>query len=93
MSPTQLTLIADAGWEVDGPHFKGADSYLSKDSTNPEAPAPGYGWPLGSECFYYVLRGHGMRLFATGSTMEKALERAVTIATAEDPAREGGAIQ
>lgn len=80
------------GWTADGPHLKDGDGYLSKDGTNPEAPSPGYGWPLGTECWYFVLEGHGMRLFATGTTVEKASERAVTITNADDPAREGGAI-
>jgi hypothetical protein len=85
--------VAAAGWEIVGPFHKDAESYLSKDGTNPEAPEPGYGWPLGTECFYYVLRGHGLRLHATGSTIGKAERRAVQIATASDPAREGGAVR
>lgn len=82
-----------AGWEVEGPHFKDHTTYLSHDGTNPEAPEPGYGWPLGTECWYYVLNGHGLRLHATGSTELKALERALVIASADDPAREGGAVR
>lgn len=81
------------GWEIDGPFFKDAASYLSKDGTNPEAPAPGYGWPLGSECWYYELRGCGLRLCATGLTRESAARRAEAISRAADPARFAGVIR
>lgn len=68
------------GWTAHGPHFKDASMYLSKDGTNPEAPWRGYGWPLGSECWYYVLRGSGRQLYATGLTAESAALRAVQVA-------------
>lgn len=68
------------GWSVEGPTFKDAEQYLSRDGDNPEAPRPGYGWPLGTECWYYVLEGHGLRLFATGLTTESAARRAEVIA-------------
>lgn len=75
-----MSLDLPPGWTADGPRFKDADSYLSTDGDNPEAPWPGYGWPLGSECWYYVLRGHGRRLFATGLTRENAARRAQELA-------------
>lgn len=66
-----------AGVTLDGPHFKGDDKYLSKDGDNPEAPWPGYGWPLGSECwFYWVDFDGGYSLVATGLTKESAFARA-----------------
>jgi hypothetical protein len=68
------------GWTADGPRFKDASMYLSSDGTNPEAPHPGYGWPLGTECWYYVLRGPGRRLYATGLTVESAALRAGQVA-------------
>lgn len=80
-------------WTFDGPHFKGSNSYLSVDGTNPEAPHPGYGWPLGSECWYFELVGDGWRLFATGLTVQSAARRAEAIANAEDPGRFSGAIR
>jgi hypothetical protein len=86
-------ILVIEGWDVDGPHFKDGDSYLSKDGTNPEAASPGYGWPLGSECWYYVLLGQGWRLHATGTTVEKAADRARAIAGSDDPARLAGAIR
>lgn len=61
---------------VDGPHFKGEGTYLSADGDNPEAAWPGYGWPLGTECWYFRLNGRGRRLWATGTTVAKAWERA-----------------
>lgn len=83
-------------WTVDGPHFKDADQYLSHDGTNPEAPSPGYGWPLGTECWFYELEGRHdgqrIRLCATGLTRESAAKRAQAIMEADDPGRFAGAI-
>ncbi len=81
------------GWTpADGPYFKDAEHYLSKDGANPDAPVPGSGWPLGSECWYYVLRRRGMRLHVTGLTAEKAARRAEEAARSQDPARFTGAV-
>lgn len=77
-----MSMELPVGWNADGPHFKSADTYLSKDGDNPEAPRPGYGWPLGTECWYFRLEGNGLILFATGSTVERAEARAFAI-TAE----------
>lgn len=60
-----------AGWTVTGPRFKDGDHYLSKDGDNPEAPWPKYGWPLGSECWYYLMEGFDRRFYATGLTPEQ----------------------
>ena len=81
------------GWEVEGPVFKDGDSYLAKDGTNPEAPWPGYGWPLGTKCWYYRLRGHGIRTCATGSTIEKARARAIAVMQSDNPTRFVGIVQ
>jgi hypothetical protein len=89
----QSALDLPPGWTADGPHFKDADSYLSKDGANPEAPWPGYGWPLGSECWYYVLRKQGLRLHVTGLTVESAARRAEEAARSDDPARFTGAVR
>ncbi len=89
--PTLDDLRAD-GWDITGPFAKGKDQYLSKDGTNPEAPWPGYGWPLGSECWYYVLEDRRYSLIATGLTRESALARTIEIATADDPLRKCGAV-
>lgn len=67
--------------EISGPHFKPSDRYLSSDGDNPLVPWPGYGWPLGSTCWYFRLTGEGRWLYATGHTVEQALARAVDIAT------------
>lgn len=64
-----------SGFDITGPRFKNADQYISKDGDNPEAPWPGYGWPLGSECWYFHVEGHGRRAIATGLTIASALER------------------
>lgn len=80
------------GWSFDGPHFKDADHYLSKDGTNPDAPWPGYGWPLGSECWYFVLEGAGYYLYATGTTKEKAARRAEAAVRSMNPPRFLGAV-
>jgi hypothetical protein len=80
------------GWTVAVPRFKDKDHYLASDGTNPDAPWPGYGWPLGSECWYYVLRGHGLRLHATGLTQESAARRAEEIMASDDPASFVGAV-
>jgi len=82
-------VLAD-GWQVEGPKHKDADRYLSKDGDNPEAPWPGYGWPLGTECWYFVLTGHGARLFAAGSTAELAARRAEVVAEAHGVRRARG---
>lgn len=66
--------------EIDGPHFKDKDKYLSKDGDNPEAPWPGYGWPLNTTCWYFRLEDRGRLRWATGSTVEKAWARAVELA-------------
>ncbi len=71
-----MSVEALPGWEVEGPHFKSADRYLDADGDNPQAPWPGYGWPLGTECYWFRLRGHGKRLAATGLTVEDAEARA-----------------
>jgi hypothetical protein len=63
-----------AGWTAEGPYFKGPDQYLSSDGTNPEAPWPGYGWPLGTECWFFILRGNS-RVIVTGLTAESAARR------------------
>jgi len=84
---------AREGWAIEGPDFKTRDQYLDKDGTNPEAPSPGYGWPLGTECWFFFLRGHGLRCFATGTTVEKARERAVAIMESDDPARFAGIVR
>lgn len=63
---------------VVGPFYKDEEHYLSKDGDNPEAPWPGYGWPLGTACWYFILEG-GYRWAATGSTVEKAWQRAVSL--------------
>lgn len=67
------------GWEISGPIFKRKSSYLDMDGDNPEAPWPGYGWPLGTTCYYFRMRGHGWRQCATGSTVEEARERVKTL--------------
>ena len=91
----QTAEIAPArpGWTITGPKFKDADHYLSKDGTNPDAPWPGYGWPLGSECWYFILEGHGWYLHATGLTRENAAERAEAVMDSDDPPRFVGAIR
>ncbi len=66
----------EPGWTVEGPYYKDADHYLSRDGGNPAAPVPGYGWPLGTECYYFILTGHGLRLTATGATVDDAAARA-----------------
>lgn len=91
--PGTPALDLPPGWTADGPRFKGSGSYLSADGTNPEAPWPGYGWPLGSECWYYVLRGRGLVLYVTGLTAESAARRAEEAAMADDPARFTGAVR
>lgn len=63
------------GWTVTGPEFKPSNKYMARDGDNPEAAWPGYGWPLGSECWFYRLEGHGWRLIATGLTRESAAAR------------------
>lgn len=68
---------------IRGPMFKDGSTYLSSDGHNPEAPRPGYGWPLGSECWYFYLEGSGARRWATGLTVESAWNRAVAIANGE----------
>jgi hypothetical protein len=78
----EAALDLPPGWTAEGPRFKDASMYLSSDGTNPEAPWPGYGWPLGTECWYYVLRGPGRRLYATGLTIESAARRAACLAQA-----------
>lgn len=85
MTDTELQPAAPdlpPGWTAAGPYFKDADHYLSCDGDNPEAPAPGYGWPLGSECWYYVLtkEGRGLRLRPAGLTRESASRRAEQLA-------------
>ncbi len=86
----EATALKRDGWTIDGPHFKDAQHYLSRDGTNPEAPNPGYGWPLGSECWYFTLEGQGLRLCATGLTEESASLRAKAIMDADEPARFAG---
>jgi hypothetical protein len=85
----EATALQFDSWTIDGPHFKDADSYLSHDGTNPEAPSPGYGWPLGTECWYYELEGRRgwerVRLCATGLTRESAAQRAQAIMASDDP--------
>lgn len=81
------------GWTADGPYFKGTESYLSADGANPEAPWPGYGWPLGSECWFYVLHHQGLRLHVTGLTAESAARRAEQAVLSDDPARFTGAVR
>lgn len=90
---SEIEIRVRPGWTVRGPKFKSKDSYLDQDGTNPEAPAPGYGWPLGSECWWYMLDGHGLRLVASGATRESAAARAEAVMDADDPARFVGAIQ
>lgn len=79
------------GWTVDGPFFKDKDHYLSDDGANPEAPWPGYGWPGGTECWWYRLGGP-THLIVTGSTMNKAARRVEAAVLADDPARFTGAV-
>lgn len=83
MSEPSAALGLPPGWTAEGPRFKDASMYLSDDGSNPEAPWPGYGWPLGTECWYYVLRRSGRRLYATGLTAESAARRAAQL-TEED---------
>lgn len=64
--------------QIDGPFFKGEDNYLSMDGDNPEAPWPGYGWPLGTTCWYFRVEGR-RHLCATGTTVERAFARAVEL--------------
>lgn len=90
---SRMTPDLPGGWSADGPYFKGPDKYLSKDGANPEAPWPGYGWPLGSECWYYVLTGHGYQLHVTGLTKESAARRAEEASGSEDPLRFTGAVR
>lgn len=90
--------VLPAGWSYDGPRFKDEDSYLSKDGTNPEAPWPGYGWPQGSECWYFVVRGtapegYEVWLVITGLTAASAARRAEEAARSPDPLRFVGAIR
>ncbi len=66
-------------WRIDGPFFKPAEEFLAADGECPEAPAPGYGWPLGSECCYFKVYGFGWRAYATGLTLPSALRRAATV--------------
>jgi hypothetical protein len=70
-----------AGLNINGPAFKNGETYLSKDGDNPEAPWPGYGWPLGTECWYYRIEGLGSRKYATGLTPVSALARATEVAS------------
>ncbi len=79
MTPDEI-LDKLSGWDITGPRFKGPMQYLSRDGDNPEAPWPDYGWPLGSECYYFIMEGHGYRKFATGSTPTRALDRALYLA-------------
>lgn len=72
--------VVGAEWHVEGPFFKDEQSYLSKDGDNPEAAQPGYGWPLGSRCWYFRLEGRGRILHATGLTVESAARRAEALA-------------
>jgi len=64
-----------AGWDISGPYFKTSLQYLSRDGDNPEAPWPGYGWPLGTECWFFNMEGHGYLRTATGLTIQSALDR------------------
>lgn len=66
---------------IDGPHFKGTDKYLDEDGDNPQAPWPGYGWPLGSECWYFLLKEEppSFRYAATGVTVQDAWLRALEL--------------
>lgn len=68
------------GWTISGPHHKDNLHYISRDGDNPFAPKPGYGWPLGTECWFFHLEGHGLRLVATGHTVEGAFHRAAFLA-------------
>jgi hypothetical protein len=66
----------DAVRTIEGPFWKSPGHDLSKDGDNPEAPWPGYGWPLGTECWYFVvMSGWRRRWWTTGSSVAKALER------------------
>jgi hypothetical protein len=62
---------------ITGPHFKDESHYLSHDGDNPQAPWPRYGWPLGTECWYFYLEVEGRRLWATGITVMNAWQRAI----------------
>ena len=66
-------------WDVKGPFFKNSEQYLSRDGDNTEAPWPGYGWPLGTECYFFVAEGNGHRVIATGVTVESAWRRTVEV--------------
>lgn len=69
-----------SGWDVRGPFFKNSEQYISSDRDNPEAPWPGYGWPLDTECYFFQMHGHGRRLCATGVTPASALDRVLFLA-------------
>jgi hypothetical protein len=84
MTPSELL----SGWDITGPRFKNAGKYLSKDGDNPEAPLPDYGWPLGSECWFFIMEGNGYRLFATGLTPSSALDRVLYLAARNKEIRE-----
>jgi hypothetical protein len=68
-----------SGWDVEGPFFKDKEHYLSRDGDNPESPWVGYGWPLNTECWYFVLEGYGLRKIATGITIKSALEQMIVL--------------
>lgn len=74
-----LNVAIVKGWTITGPKFKRREQYLSRDGDNPEAPWSGYGWPLESECYWFLLEGFGYRRCATGLTIQSALNRAIMI--------------
>lgn len=77
-----MTELDIDGLRITGPHFKATDRYLSKDGDNPEAPWQGYGWPLGTECWYFHMESEtGSVRYATGKTVESAEARARKIAS------------
>jgi hypothetical protein len=66
---------------ISGPYFKDETSYISKDGDNPEAPWPGYGWPLETECWWFAVECGCRRVIATGLTHDSAIRRAVLLAS------------
>lgn len=67
------------GVDLEGPFLKRDNHYLSRDGDNPEAEWPGYGWPLGSVCWWYRIRVDECGEVATGLTPQSAFDRAMFI--------------
>lgn len=62
---------------IDGPKWKGPDDYLSGTATPGPEGAESYGWPLGTNCWYFEVVAFGRRQIFANHDATEALRAAL----------------